>query len=427
MASLLDLAQARLGGLLAPPQRPSMVGLLGGQRPQGTLASTIAGYTPPQMQAMSNQQVMDYARTVAQTAQQNLQNQMSDLDKALVMGQGGIQVGDREALARLMEQVPGLMGATAYHASPYKFNRFDPTKVGTGEGAQSYGVGAGYVAQNPKVANEYFKAFTNVEDAPLMYKGKKVDTPWNDEISQRWSDVIEKNKFNQEQIEDFQGVLGNLSQVNNLQDAQSVVRDLTSSQKTIYKKYIEPELTKPQNLEAYMYKVDVSDAAIPKMLDWDKPLTEQPKEVRNMIAGMAKETPVWQEYLTTIKPQTRKLAEEMLVGSKPSVGLESAKYWKKLEKLDPDANHNAIWDSLYDVGITKNENLISGSQLYNELSRQLGNPQKASEFMQSKGITGIKYLDAFSRKDAPNPTYNFVPFDPDDMKILETTKGLLGE
>ena len=73
MASLLDLAQARLGGLLAPQQRPSMVGLLGGQRPQGTLASTIAGYTPPQMQAMSNQQVMDYARTVAQTAQQNLQ------------------------------------------------------------------------------------------------------------------------------------------------------------------------------------------------------------------------------------------------------------------------------------------------------------------------------------------------------------------
>lgn len=110
MASLLDLAQARLGGLLAPPQRPSMVGLLGGQRPQGTLASTIAGYTPPQMQAMSNQQVMDYARTVAQTAQQNMAQQMSDLDKALVMGQGGIQVGDREAFGRIMEQIPNLMG-----------------------------------------------------------------------------------------------------------------------------------------------------------------------------------------------------------------------------------------------------------------------------------------------------------------------------
>jgi hypothetical protein len=423
MASLLDLAQARLGGLLAP--RPSMAGLLGGQRTQGNIASVLQGYTPPQMTALTNPQVMDYARNVAQSAQQNLQTQMSDLDKAIVMDQGGINVGDRQALARLMEQVPGLMGATAYHASPYKFNKFDPSKVGTGEGAQSYGVGAGYVAQNPKVANEYFKAFTDVESIPLMYKGKKVDTPWNDEISQRWADVIEKNKFTQEQVEDFQGVLGNLSQVNTMQDVPNVLRNLSKDQLKIYDKYIKSELTKPETPEAFMYKVDVSDAAIPKMLDWDKPLTEQPKEVRNMIAGMAKETPVWQEYLATIKPQTRKLAEEMLVGSKPSVGLESAKYWKKLEKLDPDANHNAIWDSLYDVGITKNENLISGSQLYNELSRQLGNPQKASEFMQSKGITGIKYLDAFSRKDAPNPTYNFVPFDPDDMKILETTKGLL--
>ena len=80
MASLLDLAQARLGGLLAP--RPSMAGLLGGQRTQGNIASVLQGYTPPQMTALTNPQVMDYARNVAQSAQQNLQTQMSDLDKA---------------------------------------------------------------------------------------------------------------------------------------------------------------------------------------------------------------------------------------------------------------------------------------------------------------------------------------------------------
>ena len=116
-----------------------------------------------------------------------------------------------------------------------------------------------------------------------MYKGKRVDTPWNDEISQRWADVIEKNKFKQEQIEDFQGVLGNLSQVNNMQDVKSVVRDLTPSQKQIYKKYVEPELSKPESLEAYMYKVDVPDKAVPKMLDWDKPLTEQTPEVQEAL------------------------------------------------------------------------------------------------------------------------------------------------
>jgi hypothetical protein len=105
-----------------------------------------------------------------------------------------------QALESYMVNQGLLQPIMTYHASPYKFDRFDPTKVGTGEGAQSYGVGAGYVAQNPKVANEYFKQFTDVEQIPLMYKGKRVDTPWNDEISQRWADVIEKNKFNQEQI-----------------------------------------------------------------------------------------------------------------------------------------------------------------------------------------------------------------------------------
>lgn len=114
MASLLDLVQARQG--LLGVQRPSMAGLLGGAQPTGTLASTIQGYQPPRMTAMSNQAVMDYARNVASTAQQNLQQQMSDLDKALVMGKNGLEIGDKEAYARLAEQIPGLMGATATKA-----------------------------------------------------------------------------------------------------------------------------------------------------------------------------------------------------------------------------------------------------------------------------------------------------------------------
>ncbi len=161
MASLLDLAQARLGGLLAP--RPSMAGLLGGQRTQGNLASALQGYTPPQMTAMTNPQVMDYARNVAQSAQQNLQTQMSDLDKALVMDQGGINVGDRQALARLMEQIPGLMGATAYHGTPHTIKgKFDISKVGTGEGSQAYGHGM-YFAENPSVAETYKRAGGGLE------------------------------------------------------------------------------------------------------------------------------------------------------------------------------------------------------------------------------------------------------------------------
>lgn len=51
---------------------------------------------------------------------------------------------------------------TAYHSSPHSFDQFDVSKLGTGEGAQSYGHGL-YLAENPLVSGrggEYDKKFT---------------------------------------------------------------------------------------------------------------------------------------------------------------------------------------------------------------------------------------------------------------------------
>jgi hypothetical protein len=45
---------------------------------------------------------------------------------------------------------------TAYHGTPHKFDKFDVSKVGTGQGAASYGHGL-YFAENPKVAGEYMQ------------------------------------------------------------------------------------------------------------------------------------------------------------------------------------------------------------------------------------------------------------------------------
>lgn len=50
----------------------------------------------------------------------------------------------------------GLIGKfiKAYHGSPHDFERFDISKVGTGEGAQAFGHGL-YFAENPQVAQSY--------------------------------------------------------------------------------------------------------------------------------------------------------------------------------------------------------------------------------------------------------------------------------
>jgi hypothetical protein len=47
----------------------------------------------------------------------------------------------------------------AYHGSPYDFNKFDASKIGTGEGAQAYGHGL-YFAGNEDTADYYRKALS---------------------------------------------------------------------------------------------------------------------------------------------------------------------------------------------------------------------------------------------------------------------------
>ena len=63
--------------------------------------------------------------------------------------------------------VGGIMGALgkairAYHGSPHDFDRFDLSKIGSGEGAQAYGHGL-YFAESPGVAQSYRDALASPE------------------------------------------------------------------------------------------------------------------------------------------------------------------------------------------------------------------------------------------------------------------------
>jgi len=342
MASLLDLADARLRGLLdsRKVERPSMTGLLGGTQPQGTLAGAIQGFTPTPMQAMSNQAVMDYARNVANTAKQNMAQQMSDLDKALVMDQGGINVGDRQALARLMEQVPGLMGATAYHGTPHTIRgKFDISKVGTGEGAQAYGHGM-YFAENPNIAKSYLKH--EYENSPLgsaqsalnrfNYDYEAAKKEIQNDIKKLKNKTIRMGDMSEE----------NISRL--LQRKQETLKILQSNNVPL----------PPGNL----YKVDIPDEYIPNMVDWDKPLSKQPKVVQSAF--------------------------------------------RKIAKDDPDLPLDFL---------IKND--ATGGSLMQAMDKI-----KANELLAKQGVTGVRYLDASSRS-AKAGTSNFVIFDPTNVKILE--------
>lgn len=74
---------------------------------------------------------------------------------------------DPAGLLSGMGRAPGIR---AYHGSPHDFDRFDTSRIGTGEGAQTYGRGL-YFAESPEVAAFYkeeipFYAEGHIKPAP---------------------------------------------------------------------------------------------------------------------------------------------------------------------------------------------------------------------------------------------------------------------
>lgn len=70
----------------------------------------------------------------------------------------------------------------AYHGSPYDFNKFDASKIGTGEGAQAYGHGL-YFAGDEGVAQHYRDTLSADNEIPLPW-------PLSDEYIQTYQDFL---------------------------------------------------------------------------------------------------------------------------------------------------------------------------------------------------------------------------------------------
>ena len=80
------------------------------------------------------------------------------LNRGFTLGSG---TADAKAAATLQ-------GIRAYHSSPHDFDKFDLSKIGTGEGAQVYGHGL-YFAENPAVSGQggqYWNQFRQRFDIP---------------------------------------------------------------------------------------------------------------------------------------------------------------------------------------------------------------------------------------------------------------------
>jgi len=273
---------------------------------------------------------------------------------ALNMFGGGIATG------KALTNPTGIGGTdlalNVYHGTPHEIKGgFDLAKVGTGEGAQAYGHGM-YFAENPVVAQQYQK---DISRSQLMKGGDPVRldqtisgkplTNFYESISTKADRMpYEKAAVEYEKM----SFIEDLMQGTQFKDA---IARIDNPSIVTWAKSLESSYKPAGNL----YKADIPDAAIPMMLDWDKPLNQQSDAVKKSLnsLGVTVDEKAYKSHLDDL--------ETTLLGGQPK-------------------------------GIKEVPN-PSGESIYNKLVAKFGSAEKASQELSKLGITGIRYLDEGSR------------------------------
>jgi hypothetical protein len=332
----LQMAEEKLQGLLNLPMQAqrfitsptAFLGLLG-QNPlprESGFAAGATGLPPTEMSVLDPNQAL-YMQGYGQGEPVGYAGMALPFAAPAAVATGkALAPKAGQAIEGYMVNQGLLQPLTAYHGTPHNIQgKFDINKVGTGEGAQAYGYGM-YFAENPEVAKAYRKPIVDA-NALNANSGKSYNS-----IQDFFDDIaIDK---------------GNL------------------------------------------YKVDIPDADIPFMLDYDKPLLQQPPNVLKALQSI--DDPYIQQAITS-KPKLSKDGE----------------YWEYMGNTYASKSE-ALEDATP-------QRIISG---YTGLGK---NPQEVSQALGQYGIKGVKYLDQSSRVDGKG-TSNFVVFEPSTVKILEKNK-----
>ena len=251
--------------------------------------------------------------------------------------------------------------ATVWHGTPHKFDKFDASKIGTGEGAQAYGHGL-YFAENPGIASGYKDRLSNDyvrPDGSLEHYGDSYERA----LSAVQSAARIPGDHARAITSQVQAWVDGGKKASTFLRYNAPPAGLEASYKAAVDAF--GGLKKnPGNL----YKVDLPDDHIAKMLDWDKPLSHQAPGVRSAVSPM--------------------------IDRMRSEALQPAPGWGDLQGAAPDVD---------------------------ALLRQLlkGGPETAAE-LRKRGIPGIRYLDGGSR-GAGQGSSNFVVFPGNEglLSILE--------
>lgn len=291
----------------------------------------------------------------------------------------------------------------AYHGSPHLFDKFSMKNVGTGEGAQAYGHGL-YFAGNEAVARGYRDQLsgngpvstaisTVIDGIPAgsipeltglsqLTRAKILAALNSGTGFDDWMKYIKQTKSGDPHLAQLLP--------NGMTKEQAVYGPIPDILEGLRGKKVERLPPPPPN--GSMYEVNLRTSP-ERLLDWDKPLHAQPKEVKEALFGPSGVVPEF---------RARRSVREYL---EPHVnddfeGLTGNQFHGVLNRLAQSdllpANGPGVLQAL-EQGQTK---------------------PAAAAFLRNEGIPGIQYLDAGSRRVGEG-SRNYVMFDDKLIDILK--------
>ena len=259
---------------------------------------------------------------------------------------------------------------TAWHGSPHDHDKFDISKIGTGEGAQAYGYGL-YFAGGKEVAEWYRNKLSGYSPHNLVLNGEKYNGLSNREMM-AFAEAVQKADGLSDKATEILAVLlmkhkGDLPKATDEIGSRTIVPE---NEPDPDKEWFELEDWAMKGTEQYnqtngkLYQVELAPSE-DEYLDWDKPLSEQSKIIQKSIKDVAS------EY--------------------DDIGFGS------------DLRQS----------ISDNE---KGESFYRLLTRVSGSDKNASRDLERNGARGIRYLDGNSR-GAGDGNHNYVIFNDADVSI----------
>ncbi len=251
---------------------------------------------------------------------------------------------------------PVMSELDVYHGSPHRFEEFDASKIGTGEGQQAYGHGI-YLAESPDVAKTYQSA-----QSPSARKATMALQATDGNVNKAIA-AIKKEVATMSAHKDSPYLRQGAFQ--ETQDALNYLQQM--------KKGAAPQT-------GALYTADLPDEMVDRMLDWNKRISDQPEFVQK----------AWADWRAT--PQAQKLVKQMTARGSSAQDIE-----KMFANPTGETMHKWIYEG---YGSAKG-----------------GEMPKVASFLKDKGLLGVKYQDAGSRGQGGTGTRNFVVFPGEEKKV----------